>query len=53
MKLKTPLGEEVLELRAGDVVYLSGRIYTARDAAHRKILELSKKGKLPSSLKAQ
>ncbi|BAD86153.1 probable fumarate hydratase, beta subunit [Thermococcus kodakarensis KOD1] len=50
VKLKTPLGEEVLELRAGDVVYLSGRIYTARDAAHRKILELSKKGKLPFEL---
>lgn len=48
--MKTPLGEEVLELRAGDIVYLSGRIYTARDAAHRKILELSKRGELPFEL---
>ncbi|WP_367884099.1 fumarate hydratase C-terminal domain-containing protein [Thermococcus sp. JCM 11816] len=52
--MKTPpLGEEVLELRAGDVVYLSGRIYTARDAAHRKIIELSKRGELPFELEAQ
>lgn len=31
-KLRTPLSkEEVLGLRAGDAVYLSGIIYTARD----------------------
>jgi fumarate hydratase subunit beta len=34
-RLKTPLSEEdVKKLRAGDVVYLSGRVYTARDKAH-------------------
>ncbi|MDD3976661.1 FumA C-terminus/TtdB family hydratase beta subunit [Methanomicrobium antiquum] len=39
--LKTPLGDEVLELCAGDRVYLSGTIYTARDEAH---LEMQKSG---------
>lgn len=37
--LTTPLGEEILELRAGDRILLSGTIYTARDEAHLKILE--------------
>jgi fumarate hydratase subunit beta len=33
--LKTPLsGEDVKKLHAGDVVYLSGPVYTARDKAH-------------------
>jgi len=32
--LHTPLGEEVLSLRAGDRVTLSGIVYTARDEAH-------------------
>jgi len=32
--LRTPLGEEVLSLRAGDRVTLSGFVYTARDEAH-------------------
>lgn len=35
------------ELRAGDRVILSGRIYTARDAAHRRIFELLDAGKEP------
>lgn len=33
-ELHTPLGEEVLILRAGDRVTLSGLVYTARDEAH-------------------
>ncbi|NJE76473.1 FumA C-terminus/TtdB family hydratase beta subunit [Thermococcus sp. ES12] len=41
VKLKMPLSEEdVLKLRAGDIVHLSGTIYTARDSAHRRILSL-------------
>ena len=39
IRLTTPLGAEVLDLRAGDRVLLSGTIYTARDEAHLKILE--------------
>ena len=31
-------------LRAGDVVYLSGTLYTARDAAHARFDQLLKKG---------
>jgi fumarate hydratase subunit beta len=35
-------------LKAGDNILLSGRVYTARDAAHAKLLELINKGeKLP------
>ena len=34
VQLHTPLGEEVLDLRAGDRVELSGIVYTARDEAH-------------------
>lgn len=38
--LTTPLGEEdVLSLRSGDAVALSGPIYSARDAAHRMMAE--------------
>jgi fumarate hydratase subunit beta len=52
-KLKTPLSEEdVRKLRAGDIVYLTGVIYTARDAAHRRIMEYLKAGKpLPFDLR--
>ncbi len=39
MKLKTPLGDEVLSLRAGDRVSLSGIVYTARDEAHLRMME--------------
>jgi fumarate hydratase subunit beta len=36
-RLKTPLGDEVLQLRAGDRVELSGMVYTARDEAHLRM----------------
>ncbi len=39
MKINTPLGDEILTLRAGDSVLLSGTIYTARDEAHLKMME--------------
>ena len=32
-------------LNAGDTVYLSGAVYTSRDAAHKRIFELIKNGK--------
>ena len=39
-------------LRAGDRVLLSGAVYTARDAAHKRIFSLlDSKGKLPFDLK--
>ncbi len=39
MDLSTPLGDEVLALRAGDRVTLSGIVYTARDEAHLRMQE--------------
>lgn len=41
MDLKLPLyKDELCDLRAGDVVTLTGTIYTARDAAHKKLCEM-------------
>lgn len=40
-ELITPLGDEIYSLHAGDMVYLSGTIYTARDEAH---LHMQEKG---------
>lgn len=38
--IETPLTEEkIASLQAGDFVYLSGIVYTARDAAHKRIYE--------------
>lgn len=47
--LKVPFSiEEVLQLKAGDYVYLTGTIYTARDAAHKRMYEaLQEKTDLP------
>jgi fumarate hydratase subunit beta len=44
-KLRTPLKEsDILNMRIGDKVLLSGFIYTARDAAHKKWCALLEKG---------
>ncbi|AEM38907.1 hydro-lyase, Fe-S type, tartrate/fumarate subfamily, beta subunit [Pyrolobus fumarii 1A] len=44
--------EDIEKLRVGDTVYLTGIIVTARDQAHRRILELVRRGeKLPIDLK--
>ena len=52
-RLKTPLSEEdVLKLRVGDEVLLSGVLYTARDLAHKRLVELIEKGEpLPFDIK--
>ena len=40
-KITTPITEEIAqELTAGDYVYLSGEIYVARDAAHKRMMEV-------------
>lgn len=39
VQLRTPLGDEVLALTAGDRVELSGTVYTARDEAHLRMME--------------
>ncbi len=48
------LKEQIQSLRAGDTVFLSGTIYTGRDAAHKKMCELIKAGKeLPFDIRNQ
>ncbi len=45
------LKEKASELRAGDRVYLSGTVYTSRDAAHKRIFEALDSGsQLPYAL---
>ncbi len=44
--------EEVVNLNAGDYVYITGTIYTARDAAHKRMFEAVLRGEeLPFSVK--
>lgn len=52
-KIRTPLNKkDIAELKAGDEVLFSGNIYTARDQAHKQLLELiEKKSKLPFEVK--
>ena len=46
--LKTPVPEkEIRNLRAGDLIYVTGTVITARDEAHLKALELHEKGEAP------
>lgn len=48
-KLETPLGkEEVTKLRAGDILYVSGEVFTSRDRTQKLILE--NRNRLPFSL---
>lgn len=51
--IKVPLSDEdAKSLKAGDYVYLSGTIYTARDAAHKRMYEALNQGQeLPISMK--
>lgn len=54
-RLITPLTVETInKLQAGDRVLLAGTIYTARDAAHKRLIELlDKGGELPIQLEGQ
>ncbi len=54
-RITTPLTDEVVEsLRAGDKVLITGYIYTARDAAHKRMVEALQRGEsLPIDLKGQ
>lgn len=51
--IKTPITEEITkELKSGDYIYLSGTIYVARDAAHKRMIEALERGeKLPIDIK--
>ena len=47
-EMKTPLNEvEVRQLRVGDTIYLTGKIFTMRDQAHRRIIQLLKEKGAP------
>lgn len=51
--INAPISEEdAKDLNAGDYVYITGKIYTARDAAHKRMQEaLDKNERLPIDVK--
>lgn len=51
----TPLNDlEISELKCGDSILLTGTIYTARDAAHKRLIELIENGEeLPFDLEGE
>ena len=53
--ISAPVGRETAEeLRAGDYVYITGTIYTARDAAHKRMYEtLREGGDLPINIEGR
>jgi fumarate hydratase subunit beta len=55
MKIISPLTKEIIsKLKAGDEVFFTGIIYTARDQAHKRMAQALKTGKkLPLDLKNQ
>lgn len=55
INIQLPLDDAVIkDLRAGDSVLLSGSLYTARDAAHKRMLEALEKGEpLPFDIQGQ
>lgn len=54
-KLKTPLDKsQIAKLNVGDVVYITGRLLTGRDAAHKRIFDALKNGEeLPVEIEGQ
>lgn len=47
--ITAPISEEVTnELKAGDYVYITGTIYTARDAAHKRMFNAMNQGEEPA-----
>lgn len=53
--IHTPIvQDEINELRAGDIVYLTGTIITGRDSAHKKFIDILDSGKeLPVDIQDQ
>jgi fumarate hydratase subunit beta len=54
-RINTPLSDDAIKtLKAGDNVLISGVIYTARDAAHKRLVALIEKGEeLPMEIRGQ
>lgn len=52
-KITTPITEEITrDLRSGDYVYITGTMYVARDAAHKRMIEALDRGEeLPIDIK--
>lgn len=55
IKINTPITKEIIaKLKAKDMVSITGTIYTARDAAHKRLVEMIDKGeKLPIDFEGQ
>lgn len=55
LRITTPLESDVMQrLKCGDKVLISGKIYTARDAAHKRMVQAAEKGEnLPFDIKNQ
>ncbi len=55
IRIQLPLDDQtVRSLKAGDSVLISGSLYTGRDAAHKRLIELLNKGEeLPIDIKGQ
>lgn len=53
LHINAPISEEITKtLKAGDYVYITGTIYTARDAAHKRMIDtLNEGGSLPLDVK--
>ncbi len=54
-RIETPVTDEVIaNLRTGDRIFITGYLYTGRDSAHKKLIELINEGKeLPIDIKGQ
>ena len=54
-KITTPLSDDIIaDLKAGDKVEITGTLYTARDAAHKRLVQMIKDGeKLPFDIRGQ
>ena len=55
IRIRTPLSDEDVErLKAGDRVLISGVLYTGRDAAHKRLVDLlDRGGELPLDIRGQ
>ena len=51
--ITTPITQEITkDLKSGDYVYITGEMYVARDAAHKRMIEaLDRKEELPIDIK--
>lgn len=55
IRITTPLSDEdIMKLKIGDSVLITGKILTGRDSAHKRLFELAQKGEpLPVDIKGQ